>query len=549
MQADTPGRENAVGETLDYQCKIAPNKIAVEFKGSALTYAALNELVNRVANGLADAGIGKGAHVGLMMDNKPDFITCVYALARLGAVGIPFNTALFGSVLEYFVDDSDVTAIIADTRHAATLATLPVAKERVRLWVFADDESEGPETGDAMKISLRALESHSSASNPDVRVFHTDPFMILYTSGTTGPSKGVICAHSHLQWISEIGARRVGLTTDDNFYVCMPLFHVAALWYCVGACFWAGATVVLTDRFSASNYWRDIRATRSTVTMIAMSMSVILEKLEPTEDERNNTLRTAWLVPLPPKLRAFEERFGLKGVTNYSMTEITHAVVGYPGEMYDKDPGCAGRLSGDWDVMIADEHDRSVPTGTVGEILVRPRKPGIVFLGYYKKERQTVNLWKNLWFHTGDRGYFDPNGFMYFVDRAKDAIRRRGENISAHEIENGLLAMPAIKEVAAIPVPSPLGEDDLCVYVLRNDSASLTEEEIIRFAQQHLPYFMVPRYVAIVDDLPRTPSHKVQKFMLRQWAEKKETLWDGEQHGFRITGRREAEKQQSVSPK
>jgi len=543
MQAK-PGRESAAGETLTYWRDAAPDKVAVQFKGQSLTYAALDELVNRMANGLAAAGIRKGAHVGLMMDNKPEFLISVYALGRLGAIAIPFNTALFGSMLSYFVEDSDVDTIIADARHAATLADLPIAQERVRRWIIADGDAAELQLGTATKLTMDTLKSHADSTPPDVHVAHSDPFMILYTSGTTGPSKGVICAHSHLQWISEVASQRIGLVAEDNFYVCMPLFHVAALWYCVGACFWTGSTVMLTDRFSASNYWRDICASRSTVTMIAMSMSVILEKLEPTDEERNNPLRTAWLVPLPPNVRTFEERFGLKAVTNYSMTEITHAVVGYPGEMYDKAPGCAGRLSGDWDVMIADERDEPVPTGTVGEILVRPRKAGILFQGYYKKERETVRLWRNLWFHTGDRGYFDADGFLYFVDRAKDAIRRRGENISAFEIENGLLTLPAVKEVAAVPVPSPLGEDDLCVYVIPNDRASLTEKEIVGFAQEKLPYFMVPRYVAIVDDFPRTPSHKVQKYILRQWAAKTDTLWDGEQHGFRITARRKtADKQ------
>ncbi len=265
--------------------------------------------------------------------------------------------------------------------------------------------------------------------------------------------------------------------------------------------------------------------------MIASSMAVILEKLESTEDEAYNPLRIAWLVPVPADIRKFEQRFGLKVITNYSMTEITHVTVGYPGEIYDRSPGCVGKLSGDWDAMIADERDHPVPTGTTGEILVRPRKPGIVFQGYLNKEKETIVASEDLWFHTGDRAYFDADGYMYFVDRAKDAIRRRGENISAHEIRTLLLAMPALREVAAVPVPSPMGEMIVCVYVILKDGAMAIEADIVGFARAELPRFMVPRYVAIVDDFPRTPSLRVQKFILRQWAANRETLWDGETHG------------------
>jgi crotonobetaine/carnitine-CoA ligase len=531
---DKPHYYNAIGKILAYRRAQTPNRPALRFGDEIMTYADLDDAVNRTANGLTALGIGKGTHVGLMMDNRLEFIVSVYALAKLGAVGIPFNTTLFGPILSYFVEDSEVTAVIAHGRHAETLLKLPAARANIRTWIVADPGAAAIKTDDARATTLDAIQTGASAEAPEVEVEATDPFMILYTSGTTGPSKGVVCPHSHLHWISEIAARRIDLTEEDKFYACLPLFHVAALWYCVGACIWAGACAVIAERFSASNFWSDICRTGSTATMIAMSMSIILEKLEPTEAEKSNPVRVAWLVPVPPDIRRFETRFGLKIATNYSMTEITHAAVGLPGRFYDRPPGCVGPLSGDWDVMIADENDRPMAPNAAGEILVRPRKPGILFQGYYRKERATVAQWRNLWFHTGDRGYFDDEGYLYFVDRVKDAIRRRGENISAYEIENVLLAFPGVQEVAAVPVPSPLGEDDLCIYVMAKSGVTLREEEIVRFAQESLPYFMVPRYVALVDDLPRTPSLKVQKFVLRQRAAKTETLWDGEQHGIFI---------------
>jgi crotonobetaine/carnitine-CoA ligase len=530
MLDERPGYECAVGATLAWHRRVAPDRFALRFTDGELTYAELDDLANRTANGLAAAGIVKGAQVGMMMDNGPDFIVALYALARLGAICVPFNTALFGAMLSYFVEDSGICAVIADDRYAAKLASLPATRGRVKLWVVT--ESGGVLFDGGVPVTtLKAMQATASAGPPAVDVAGSDPLMILYTSGTTGPSKGVVCAHSHLHWISEVASKRIELRPEDVFYTCLPLFHVAALWYCVGACIRVGACAVIASRFSASNFWREIHAAGATATMIASSMAVILEKQERTEDETYNPLRIAWLVPVPADIRKFEQRFGLKVITNYSMTEITHVTVGYPGEIYDRPPGCVGKLSGDWDAMIADERDHPVPTGTTGEILVRPRKPGIVFQGYLNKEKETIVAWRNLWFHTGDRAYFDVDGYMYFVDRAKDAIRRRGENISAHEIETLLLAMPALREVAAVPVPSPMGEDDLCVYVILKDDAMATEADIVRFARAEMPRFMVPRYVAIVDDFPRTPSLRVQKFILRQWAANRESLWDGETHG------------------
>jgi crotonobetaine/carnitine-CoA ligase len=314
----------------------------------------------------------------------------------------------------------------------------------------------------------------------------------------------------------------------------MPLFHAGALWYCVGACIWAGASAVLTERFSLSGFWRDVCEIGATATMIPMTMSALLEKQAPTEFERRNTLRVAWVSPVPANLRAFEERFGFKVATHFSMTEISPALVGMPGTVYDRPTGCAGQPTEEWDVIVADEYDRPVPAGTVGEILLRPKVPGIVFSGYHRKPKETVAAWRNLWFHTGDRAYFDDEGYLYFVDRQKDMIRRRGENISAYEIEKNLVTYEGIRDIAAIPVPSPLGEDDLCVYVTLRDGVAFSEEAFVRHAAGILPYFMVPRYVGRTDELPRTPSGKVQKYVLRQLAIKPGSLWDCEAHGIQL---------------
>jgi crotonobetaine/carnitine-CoA ligase len=203
-----------------------------------------------------------------------------------------------------------------------------------------------------------------------------------------------------------------------------------------------------------------------------------------------------------------------------------------PGTFYEKS-GTAGQPTEDMEVIIADELDREVPRGTIGEILVRPRHPGTVFSGYYRKDAATVAGWRNLWFHTGDRAYMDEDDFLFFVDRAKDTIRRRGENISGQEVENAINAHEGVVESAAVPVPSDIGEDDVCLYVSAKDGISLDPTELFEFAKERLPYFMVPRYIGIIDDFPRTPSYKIQKFALRETAAKNlDALWDAEAHGL-----------------
>jgi crotonobetaine/carnitine-CoA ligase len=531
-----PNLEDLVaGSVLARQRRLSPERLALAYGDKQLTYAALDDIVNNTANGLAKLGVCKGSHVGLMMNNRPEFVISVYALAKLGAVCVPFNTTLFGKLLSYFVEDSEIAVIIAHSSHAETLAKLDAAQKAIRTWIAADPGGSAISVAGGLCTTLDEVQASGSKEPPGVTVRPSDPLVIMYTSGTTGPSKGVVSSHSHVQWVAAGNADRwLNLGPDDVFYSTMPLFHAGALWYCVGACFWVGAAVILKDRFSASRFWDDICELGATATMIPMTMSSVLEKAPPSERDRTNPLRIAWVSPLPVDVRRFEQRFGIKVATHFSMTEISPASVGMPGTVYDKPTGCAGRPTEEWDVIVADEFDRSVPAGNIGEILVRPRRPGIIFSGYHRKQQATVEAWRNLWFHTGDRGYFDKDGFLYFVDRAKDTIRRRGENISAYEIEKALVDYEGIREVAAVPVPSPLGEDDLCVYVTSDAGPSFQSEAFIHHAAEVLPYFMVPRYVGVVKELPRTPSGKVQKYILRQWAEKTESLWDREKHGIEI---------------
>ncbi len=508
--------------------------------GRVWTYAQFDDDVNRLANGLARLGVSKGAHVGLMMNNCPEYLLSVCALAKLGAVCVPYNVSLFGDLLAYAVADSAIETVIAGARYMETLLELSEpSRASIKTWITADPGGSPVAVAQAQCTTLHGVAAAEVPEAPDVVVTPQDRLIVMYTSGTTGPSKGVVSSHSHPLWVSALTAERyLRLRTDDTFYVSMPLFHAGALWFQCGATMWAGGHIALTGGFSASRFWPEIAEVKATATMIIMSMAAILDKLPRTEAEAANTIRVAWVVPPPLDRAGFEERYGMRIATHYGLTEITPATVGFLDEDWPR--GSSGAPVEEMDVIIADEYDRELPRGSVGEILVRPKRAGVIFQGYFRKADATVDLWRNLWFHTGDRAYMDEDRYLYFVDRAKDAIRRRGENVSAQEVEGAIAAHDDILEVAAVPVPADIGEDEICVCVVRREGSALTEREIFAFAQSKLPYFMVPRYVDFVDELPKTQNLKVQKFVLREHASNRiGQMWDCEEHGLKVSRPRE----------
>lgn len=528
MESNLDIDELVAGRVLTKQADIRGEAPAILYDDRVLTYADLEEESNSIAKGLMECGVSKGTHVAIMMKNCPEYLSVVYALAKIGAVGVPIGTWAFGAMLEYFILDSDSTVVITGEEYLGTLREIPGIDATIQTWIIAGTETQFDRGNFELLHDLRGV---ATTQHVQADVKPSDPFLIQYTSGTTGPPKGILSPHSQSQFVAKTVVERFSLTQDDRVYTCLPLFHGNALVYCSFSAIRAGASVALARRFSASRFWGDISKYRATVVSAIMSMATILEKLPPTEEERANSLRLAFIVPTPINRRAFEERFGLQIVTNYGMTETTQATFLGQGEAYEKE-GTAGSIMEEVDLIIADEDDMELSPGTPGEILVRPKRPGIFFSEYYGKPAETVAAWRNLWMHTGDRAYVDEDGYLFFVDRIKEAIRRRGENISAYDVERLLLLHTAVIEVAAVPVPSEVGEDDVGVYVVRQGDVS--EEELVRFAEEHMPYFMVPRYVRFVDELPKTPTQKIAKYILKEQAKVDADFWDREAHGISV---------------
>ena len=354
----------------------------------------------------------------------------------------------------------------------------------------------------------------------------------MFTSGTTGPSKGVVINNHFELSFAVIFNEIVSLRADDVTYNFLPFFHIAGKFIMLGTML-ADCRMLLRPRFSAGQFWPDVRAHGVTVTVGVGGICHMLWAEPPKPDDADNPLRMIYSVPNPHDVQeAFLARFGLELTEGYGSTEANIVVYTRPGEPTPR--GTAGRAPPYYEVAIFDEMDRPVPPGTSGEIVVRAKHPYILMEGYDGLPEATLAAFRNLWFHSGDRGHMDENGFLFFHDRMKDAIRRRGENISSFEVERTVNKHPDVAETAAIAVPAEVGEDEVKVVVVRNPGAALTEEALLRHCADEMPYFMVPRFIEFRADLPRTPTQKVRKVVLREEGITAAT-WDREAAGFKVT--------------
>jgi crotonobetaine/carnitine-CoA ligase len=382
---------------------------------------------------------------------------------------------------------------------------------------FADLLKPGPTEGSLVEPSARDIST------------------VIYTSGTTGPSKGVLMPHAHVVLMGYGLARRLQVTENDVYYVCMPMFHSNALFMQVVGSLMAGASAYVVRRFSPSRWLDDVQKSGATFTNGLGVMPEFIFRQPPTPHDRDHKLRAMMAVPIAAEWgRAFEERFGVPLVQGYGMTEINIVAYGVPGDPLE--PGCAGAILDDFfEVRIIDADDRTITDGRVGEIVVRPKEPWCFMAGYQRMPEKTVEAWQNLWFHTGDAGRFDARGRLFFVDRIKDCIRRRGENISSFEIEQVIAAHPMVAEsaVVAVKATDQGGEDEIKACVVLKAGQPLAPEALLDFCQERMPRFAIPRFVEFVPALPKTATGKLQKEELRRGGGGGE-VWDREGTGYVI---------------
>lgn len=528
----------------DNACRFG-DRTFLTFAGQAWTYRDADRLTDELASGLkARVGISKGDHVAMLMGNSPDFVWTVFALAKLGAVAVPINTAAKGELLRYFLTQAKATTLLVeDILLARALSAVEGSGAVPTLVRVIAPEAPNPVEreeylGSAAGLPLVNFEDLfvHGATPPETEVSYKDPMFLMYTSGTTGPSKGVVAPHSQPLSIGDQLAHVYGYTASDILYTCLPLFHANALWYSLMPALRCGATLAMSRRFSASRFWQEIVDAKATQANALGAMANIAIKELHRLDRSQLRLRQMMVVPALDKETGKPFRdLGIALTSLFAQSE-TFAVTLLAPDAPASAMGSAGSVWEYVEVAILDEGDWPLPPGEVGEIAVRPKFPGIMMQEYYDMPRETLGTITSLWFHTGDRGYLNDEGYLYFVDRKKDAIRRRGENISAYELEMIILRHPSLREAAAVAVPSELGEDDVLVCLIANPGASVDFAELTAFCDRNMPYFMVPRYFCILDELPKTSSEKIEKYKVRQWAiENRSMLWDRDQAGIKVT--------------
>ena len=535
MMHDYPLKQRTIGHLLADKAKRVGDRIWLIFGGQRYSYADAHDLSNRYANGFRGLGVGKGDHVAVMLPNCPEFIWTSWGLGKLGAVTVPLNTAARGELLRYFITQSDSACVVVSAEWADRVVEALGEEHRVR--AFCTLGGAGTRLPDCGRSCVDlARFAGASAEEPDRHAVRaSDPQYILYTSGTTGPSKGVVSPHSQAHGVGRSLTQNFGYRPDDVLFTCLPLFHANALWYSAFAALWADCALAVSPRFSAGTFWDEIRAAGATQFNSLGAMTNILLRAPVSPADRDHRVRQAMIVPLSPEsYREVSDRFGVKVTSLYAMTE-TFAVTMFTPDDPEAKGASAGRPRGLAEVQIVGDEGDPLPIGEVGEICVRPCEPGIMMSEYYKMPEATVRDTRDLWLHTGDRGRLDREGYLYFVDRKKEAIRRRGENISAYEVEMLIARHPAVLEVAAVPVASELSEDEVMVYVVCRDGHKVSAEELVRFANRNMAHFMVPRFVHFIEAMPKTASEKIEKYKLKTWAEQnRAALWDREAIGLKL---------------
>lgn len=525
-----------MGNALRLKAEKNGDKTFLRFEGRSFSYREAHELSNRLAHGLAAAGVRKGQHVAFLMDNKPEILWLFFAVAKLGAVCVPVNTAAKGELLVYYLTQSDSVVLISDVELVPRFKAIQSQCPSIGTAIVLDEKGRLDATVAGSLVcnvhDYWDVLDNASTNMPDVEVNHYDLAFLLYTSGTTGPSKGNMEPHAMMIRGSVDHVEYFGYQPEDVLYTCLPLFHGNALNTCAVPALLADATLVVSRRFSARAFWDEVRAEGVTQFNLLGAMANIIRSQPPSERDRDNKVSMCMMVPVPDFAAEFEERFALKITSVYALTDfggVTFLGPTHPPAKWKS----AGQPREGVTIAILDDYDRPVPTGTLGEICIRSDIPWMSAQGYYKMPDATVESRRNLWFHTGDRGLLDEDGFLYFVDRKKDAIRRRGENISSYEIEQILLRHPAIEDVAAFAVNSEMSEDEVMVSIVCRSGCTLDPVEVVRFCQENMAYFMVPRYVEFVPLLPRTMTEKVEKYRLKEAAQPRlKKIWDREAAGI-----------------
>lgn len=511
-----------------------PDRVFIqEAGGGTLTFGEFSTDALTCAAVLRDLGVEPGDRVLVMLPSTRQAYGVWVGIGWVRAIEVAVNGSFRGEMLRYIVNHSRARVAVVGAEHLPRWRQiLHECPELETIVVIGDtDERDLPVRVEDLGELLAAAEPAQGLEPPRP----WDTAAIMYTSGTTGPSKGVIVPWAQLHATASNNVPG-GLTSDDRLYSPFPFAHVSAK-APLYTMLLAGGSIVFRETFSTTEFWPDIRKYECSIAMVLFTMARFLMNQPETESDRDHPLRTFVMVPALPDVDDFRRRFGVEVTTLFNMTEIAVPLVS-PGDVVD--PASCGRVRAGVEVRVVDEHDNEVPVGEVGELILRADEPWTLNAGYWDMPAQTAEAWRNGWFHTGDGFRRNKAGDFYFVDRFKDAIRRRGENISSMELENAVARHTAVAECAAVGVASEFGEQDVRIFVVPREEGRLDAAELHAWLLDRLPKFMVPRFIDVVDSLPRTATAKVRKLDLRSVA-LGEGTWEAPSPAAReprLTGRR-----------
>ena len=497
--------------------------LEVPSTGEVYTFAETLELAERVGSGLLGRGHRPGDRLVIMAPNSSDHLLAWLGSSMAGMAEVPINTAYRGTFFEHQVSTVAPSAAVVSPDLVDRFVESRDACSSIEVvYVVGAPQDELDRALGELRAAgydaapFAALRTAPIVELPEVSA--QDLASVFFTSGTTGLSKGVMMPHAHMHLFADETVSLTRLTEDDTYLSMGPLFHGNSQFLAAYPSLIAGARYVMRERFSASRWLEWVRDSGATVTNFVGVMMDFVWSQAPTDRDAENDLRCIFAAPTASYADDFRERFGIDAfVEVFGLTETAMPIMSPYG--VERPPGAAGLLVSDWfEVRLVDpETDEEVPVGELGELTVRPKMPFTTCAGYYGMPEKSMEAFRNLWFHTGDGLRRDEDGWYYFVDRLKDAIRRRGENISSYEVEQALLTLEGVEECAVVAVPADqeAGEDEVMVFVVKESGSGIDAAEVWAHADRRLPYFAVPRYVSFLDELPKTPSEKVRKAVLR----------------------------------
>ncbi|MFZ4745929.1 MAG: AMP-binding protein [Sphingomonas sp.] len=530
------GVGDTVTNVLRQAAATSPDAIFLDFQGEMHSYGDVARQSFRLAHGLIALGVKPGDTVVSVLDNNIDAVVAWFGINLAGAISVPVNTAYKGEFLRHQIADAGAAIVIAESDYAERILAVADGLPQMTTLLHRG-AAPAARPGLAMLPLADSLRDGDDSALPVARP--GDLAMLIYTSGTTGPSKGCMISHGYACNIARQSIRSTVRTPDDIYWTALPLFHFNATATGVLATAMLGARCVVYPRFSLSGFWPDILRSGATVASLLGSMHPLIAEAPDTEASLAcfGQLRSVGAAPFPKDLQdKWRRRFGaqIMGAAGYGLTEAAMVVTGPLTERLD--PNSSGPRTLEFEVVIVDDDENPVPDGTPGEVLIRPNQPFVMFEGYWNRPAETLKVMRNQWFHSGDIGKFGTNGEFYFLDRKKDYLRRRGENISSFEMEATFQNHPDIVDVAVHAVLSDIGEDDVKVTCVLQPESTLTEHALCTWALDHVPYFAVPRYIEFRSDLPRNPMGKILKFQLRDEGCTPAT-WDREKADFKMAKR------------